>query len=98
MNRRCWLYEDLHMPEMRASPDPLCGKQSGADLHQVQEAHGAAQAQKQDGVGGGDYGSAGGSGDSKRKPCSHVAAAVAAFIRSTHAREEELQNNPMTEA
>lgn len=57
MNRRCWLYEDLHMPEMRASGDGV-HREDGAGLHQVQEADGARQGEEQDGVGGVSHGKA----------------------------------------
>jgi hypothetical protein len=72
------------MPEVQPLGDRLRG-QERTSLHQVQEAHGGRQ-QEQDGVGGGAYGSAGGGGRSECKPGRTVAATVAAFIRTTHAR------------
>jgi len=75
--------DDLHLSQVQASGDRLRGQERTC-LHQVQEAHGGAQGQN--GLGGAEHGSTGGGGRSECKPGRTVAAAVAAFIRTTHAR------------
>lgn len=69
-------------------------RQERTCLHQVQEAHGGRQ--EQDGIGGAEHGSTGGGGRSECKPGRTVAATVAAFIRTTHARGDRASQNNST--